>query len=324
MKTNNQEQLILNENFSQTYKEIGLKYNLSENQIRHIFRKNGVKKTNPNNKSILDITEDEKLFFKENINNYSYKYFIDKFKTTEKVIINLSKEMGLKKERCISYPRADVWTPQELSKLYAHRDKSIKELTTLLPSRNEKAIKKKFWELKIQYEDSISNSRWSEEEKDFITKNYKKMPVGTIAYFLNRSIRAIEHQIADLDLKNTSKQTYIEEIIQKILEDFSVNFVFNTRISPKFQFRPDFTIEEFKIIIECHGDFWHGNPSKYSEDDLSTLQLLSIEKDAFKKEFYESLGYKVIILWEKDIRDNLDYVTQEIKDVITPSNKEIY
>ena len=53
-------------------------------------------------------------------------------------------------------------------------------------------------------------------------------------------------------------------------------------------------------IWEFQGDYYHGNPEKYNKDDK--VHDVSVEtkweKDNKKKEFYESQGYKVNIVWE--------------------------
>jgi hypothetical protein len=55
-------------------------------------------------------------------------------------------------------------------------------------------------------------------------------------------------------------------------------------------------------IWEFQGDYYHGNPEKYSKDDK--FHNVSVEtkweKDKKKKEFYESQGYKVNIVWESE------------------------
>lgn len=59
-----------------------------------------------------------------------------------------------------------------------------------------------------------------------------------------------------------------------------------------------------KAIIEFQGDFWHCNPTIYSEDFINNVSKLSAKeiwyKDELKKECAESLGYSVLYIWESD------------------------
>ena len=49
------------------------------------------------------------------------------------------------------------------------------------------------------------------------------------------------------------------------------------------------------------------NPHRY--------QLGKHDKDIFKKEYYESLGYDVFIIWEEDLTESLEQTTTFIKSL---------
>jgi len=70
----------------------------------------------------------------------------------------------------------------------------------------------------------------------------------------------------------------------------------------------DFLINE-KTIIECYGDYWHCNPSIYSEN-YNHSKLLKTAKEIWEFDNYrESLliaaGYRVIKIWESDWNKNM-------------------
>lgn len=64
----------------------------------------------------------------------------------------------------------------------------------------------------------------------------------------------------------------------------------------------DILIPSLKYIIECHGDYWHCNPSKYSPYYYNKLVHLTAKeiwkRDEDKKRLLESLGYTVEVIWE--------------------------
>jgi G:T-mismatch repair DNA endonuclease (very short patch repair protein) len=71
----------------------------------------------------------------------------------------------------------------------------------------------------------------------------------------------------------------------------------------------DFYIKSFNLIIECNGDFWHANPSKYQKNDVlkfpGTKGVIAEElwkKDERKIDKYKNIGYNVLVVWESDIR----------------------
>jgi len=77
------------------------------------------------------------------------------------------------------------------------------------------------------------------------------------------------------------------------------------------RFIPDFINFDTKEIIEIYGDYWHCNPniSKYCKPNKihSKLKMTTEEKwerDFIRVKLLEEQGYKVIILWENDIKLN--------------------
>ena len=50
------------------------------------------------------------------------------------------------------------------------------------------------------------------------------------------------------------------------------------------------------------GDYWHGNPIKYKEKDLSIIQLKSKKRDKSKHTYIKKYhNFEILYLWENDI-----------------------
>lgn len=67
-------------------------------------------------------------------------------------------------------------------------------------------------------------------------------------------------------------------------------------------------------IIEVNGDYWHANPDLYKSDTIMKENLKAENiwiKDKIKKENAEKHGYKILSVWEKDIKDNKEKVIEE-------------
>lgn len=65
-----------------------------------------------------------------------------------------------------------------------------------------------------------------------------------------------------------------------------------------------------KFDIEFNGDYYHMNPEFYKETDIAPFPNTKIKTakdiwnyDSERKQFLESLGYKVMIVWENDYRN---------------------
>lgn len=70
----------------------------------------------------------------------------------------------------------------------------------------------------------------------------------------------------------------------------------------------DFTDTVSKKIIEYHGDYYHGNPNKYSSSDYPhpfrkdiTAQEMW-DKDHKKKSIANQSGYEVLVIWDSEYR----------------------
>ncbi len=78
-------------------------------------------------------------------------------------------------------------------------------------------------------------------------------------------------------------------------------------INNKYYFY-DFVDTKNKKIIEFNGDYWHMNPNKFKSADIHpTSKLLAEEiwyKDQQKINFITSIGFKVLIIWEAEAKQN--------------------
>lgn len=64
----------------------------------------------------------------------------------------------------------------------------------------------------------------------------------------------------------------------------------------------DAFIPSLGIVIECQGDFHHCNPAVYPAGPRYAVQRKTVARDQERRRFFESLGYRMVWLWERDIR----------------------
>ena len=70
-------------------------------------------------------------------------------------------------------------------------------------------------------------------------------------------------------------------------------------------FKPD-------LLIEIDGDYYHGNPDKYTNDSLSPMQKHNRFIDKLKTQWAGMNCITLIRFWESDIRNNPKKVIDEI------------
>ena len=73
---------------------------------------------------------------------------------------------------------------------------------------------------------------------------------------------------------------------------------------PTTRYKADGYCEENNTIYEFHGDFWHGNPEIYKQDEINKKTNCSFkelyEKTIIREEKIKELGYNLVIIWEND------------------------
>lgn len=79
-----------------------------------------------------------------------------------------------------------------------------------------------------------------------------------------------------------------------------------------------------KKIIEFNGDYWHCNPEKYNEKYNHPLIKKTAkeiwEYDKQKINFAKNKGYDVLVIWEKEFKQNFDKVLKRCIEFINKKN----
>lgn len=99
------------------------------------------------------------------------------------------------------------------------------------------------------------------------------------------------------------KDSSIEIKIQNFLKQLGIEFYTHQYIkSIEHRYQCDILIPIMNMIIEVDGDYWHGNPQRYSKEQLNQRQKKQREMDELRTEELLERGYKVIRLWEDEIK----------------------
>lgn len=82
--------------------------------------------------------------------------------------------------------------------------------------------------------------------------------------------------------------------------------------SPEIKAFYDFFIPSKNIIIEIDGDFWHCNPKTHPTPEYE-CQKRNLIRDKEKNKWAKNQGFKLIRIWEYDIKNNIDKVISSLK-----------
>lgn len=116
--------------------------------------------------------------------------------------------------------------------------------------------------------------------------------------------------------RRLKKRTWPEKETQNILEELGVKY----EIEKPLQFKNgwkyyDIFLEEYGILIEVDGDYWHGNTMSKDKNSIM-IQIKNKQNDAIKNFVAKSNNYDILRIKESDLKDNKDNVKKVIIEQI--------
>ncbi|WP_142783359.1 DUF559 domain-containing protein [Changchengzhania lutea] len=150
-----------------------------------------------------------------------------------------------------------------------------------------------------------SKSAIAKRTKSLKAISDRKMKNGTHPFIQPENIRKSAQALG-----NSHNRSFIEKKMQWLLSELKISnetqkIVFRNKAKkPNGQrryFKPDFVLSDYKIIIECDGDFWHSK---------------TVKKDLERQRELESMGYMVLRFKGSQIRNDLKSVSDEIQRVV--------
>lgn len=130
-------------------------------------------------------------------------------------------------------------------------------------------------------------------------------------------------------LKNIKKKrSHPQYGTSKLEEDFAKDFLDKLGVEYQYQFEAkdigrfyDFYLPKSNLIIEIDGDYWHGNPEKYGENELKRHQIRAQRVDEYKNKWALLHGIPILRIWESDIRKNPKKVMKVLKEELNIQEK---
>jgi G:T-mismatch repair DNA endonuclease (very short patch repair protein) len=294
------------------YIEYNFPYLAIEKNLKFLYVEK--EKTLPELKKEYDISYKEVVFL---LDFFSIK------KRTIKESTNLKKTREKFKSTCIK----KYGTENPLSKgtdPYKKRNKTVLKRYNVKNVFQLDEVKEKIWD------DEKCINKWGLTRRELISKNSKEMWDK-----LNEDEREKRILYAiDESIKKRGYMSSLESSITKSFDRIGFSFVSQFFIKEPKRLFFDFLIRDLKILIEIQGDYWHANPSKYKKDDYISYPEKKIlaediwKKDFNKKDIAEKKGYKVIYIWECELKkikedDKIDYLI--LKKILEALNEnQIY
>jgi DNA mismatch endonuclease (patch repair protein) len=92
--------------------------------------------------------------------------------------------------------------------------------------------------------------------------------------------------------------------------------------------RPDVAFTRWKVAVFVDGVFWHGhpahwNPEKASSDYWRQKIARNIERDREANARLIDMGWRVVRVWDSDVRDDLDGCVQQVVNALRDVGKPL-
>ena len=119
------------------------------------------------------------------------------------------------------------------------------------------------------------------------------------------------HKVSEQRSRNMSaiksKHTKPEIKVRKVLYSMGYRFRLHSKDLPG---SPDIVLPKYKTVIFVHGCFWHRHENcKYASTPKTRQEFWNkkftenIKRDKLNQENLSSKGWKIIIVWECEIKD---------------------
>ena len=132
------------------------------------------------------------------------------------------------------------------------------------------------------------------------------------------------HKVSEQRSRNMSaiksKNTKPEIKVRKVLHSMGYRFRLHSKDLPG---SPDIVLPKYKTVIFVHGCFWHRHENcRYASTPKTRQEFWNkkfnenINRDKINQENLSSKGWKIIIIWECEIRNKKINLEQIFKKVI--------
>ena len=103
---------------------------------------------------------------------------------------------------------------------------------------------------------------------------------------------------------NPTTNTKPQRIINELLDNLNIKYENEKGYT---YYSVDNYLQEYNLIIEVMGDYWHGNPMKYNNEKLNNTQKKCISRDKAKHTYIKNkYDIEILYIWETDIYNNIE------------------
>lgn len=165
--------------------------------------------------------------------------------------------------------------------------------------------------------------------REFVTKNYKTKN-GQHNFCSNQCRRkwysavfsqsdewkeiSKKRAVSILENNKIHTNTKPQIIINNLLDEMNISYINEKGFE---YYAVDNYLNEYSLIIEVMGDFWHCNPLKFDDPNKQEIHKKRIPRDKAKHTYFSNIhNIEILYLWESDIYENINLCKLLIENYI--------
>lgn len=244
---------------------------------------------------------------------------------TSQALTNSKEYKGMTDEEFKRYNNSRAITLENMVKKYGK-----KEGTRVF---NEYREKQRYKKSKQRYIDEFGEEQGLEIFKEINKKKVQSLENFQRRYGKEEGLKRYRSFVENHRKGFSDVASNLFEQIESLLNTDNVSFLYLPKNSELLLekiggfYKYDFCIPELKFIIEFNGDIFHGNPQLFSESDcpnpydrtLTVKQMWLNDKE--KIDLARSKGFEVMVIWERDYRNNPEIIVNNIINTINEKLK---
>lgn len=146
------------------------------------------------------------------------------------------------------------------------------------------------------------------------SKEHKeKLKINAIKRWSNQEEREKQRKRKIKYLETTNfknKKTKLEKTFENILKSLKIKYEYQYKYH---DYHFDFYLNDYDILIEVNGDFFHCNPNTKHKEPYYPIQKQTIYNDNNKKILCQKTNKKLFYFWECDINNKAEDIIEQLK-----------
>lgn len=155
----------------------------------------------------------------------------------------------------------------------------------------------------LEKANNIHNNLYTYHKETYVDSRTKiKVTCSSHGDFYVSPDNHISHKQGCVSCSNNISKSETDWLDRLSIND---NRQFNIKINGRL-FKFDAYDPSTKTIYEFYGDFWHGNPEVYKQEDINCVNGIRhgelFRKTIERENYLKSLGYEIISIWESEYK----------------------